>query len=132
MTIVMFDSDRYYQQVVNMILMPAELSVSACALGRERAVDLIKAVSAGKFNPDIALIDTLLESNHEEGVKVAEKLKQFAPDCKIIAYTTLNGEEIPWANAIAIKGSKTSETSLIEALKKLGVNLEKGDAVDRS
>lgn len=115
-----------------MVLMPANLSVSACALGRDRAVDLIKAISAGKFKPDIALIDTLIESNHEEGVKVAEKLKHFAPECKIIAYTTLHDEEIPWADTIAVKGSKTSDTSLIEALKRLGVNLEKGDAIDRS
>jgi len=128
----MFDNDRYYSQVVNMILMPAGLTVAAAALGRERAVDLIKAISAGKFVPDIAIIDSLIESNHEEGEKVAAKVKQFAPEVKIIAYTTLKDEPIAWADVIAIKGSKTTETSLIEAFKKLGVNLEKGETIDRS
>lgn len=132
MTIVMFDSDKYYAQVVNMILMPAELSIAAVALGRERAVDLIRAINTGKFVPDIALIDTLIESNHEEGEKVAAKVKEFAPNVKLIAYTTLKDEPIAWADAIAIKGSKSPEFSVIEAFKKLGVNLEKGETIDRS
>ena len=72
------------------------------------------------------------DSNHEEGEKVAAKVKQFAPEVKIIAYTTLKDEPIAWADVIAIKGSKTTETSLIEAFKKLGVNLEKGETIDRS
>lgn len=132
MTIVQFDSDKYYIQVANLILMQAGLEVSSAALGRGRAVDLLRDIGSQKIKPDVAIVDTLLESNHEEGIKVAEKLRELAPQTKIIAYTTLKDEEVAWADSIAIKGQTDPERTLIEAFKKVGLNLEKGSTLDRS
>jgi acetolactate synthase small subunit len=131
-TIVQFDGEKYYVQVANLILLPANLSVKATAIGRNSAVDMLKQISAGKIKPDIAIVDTLIESNHTEGEKIAQKLRALVPEIKIIAYTLLADEEVPWADVVAVKSQKDPKRTLIEAFKTVGVDLEKGQVIDRS
>lgn len=123
--IVQFDSESYYRSVADLILYPADLQVNYFAYNWKTANSLISLIAAEKIPVDIAIIDTILEHNNDEGAELAGKIKAAAPNVKIIAYTILNDEELPWADYIAIKSNLNPNQTLIKGFNQL-LKLELG------
>lgn len=130
--IVQFESESYYIQVANMILYPFGFELKASAIGKDKAVNLLQRIGQKEIAPDIAIVETMIDASHDEGEKIAKKLREISPATKIVAYTTIKDEEIPWADAVAVKFQRDPSRTLIEALKLAGLPVEKGKTQDRS
>jgi response regulator RpfG family c-di-GMP phosphodiesterase len=117
--IVHFDEEEYYSAVVDLMLFSAGLKLTAAAHTRKDAEKLLKDIAEGKIKPEIAIIDTILQHNHGEGATVAQEIKRVSPNTKLIAYTILDEDEIPWADYIAIKSQLDPERTLLKGLESL-------------
>lgn len=121
--IIQFESEDFYQAVVNQILYTADIQVAAAARNKREAEQLLGKIIKGEIKPDLAIIDTLLEDNHTEGEKIAAKIKEVSPETKIIAYTIW--DEAPWADYHAIKSNKMPAQTITKGLTEtLKIDLE--------
>lgn len=125
--IIQFESEHFYYAVVNQILFTIENKVAAVAKNKAQAQQLLGQIARGEIKPTIAIIDSLLENNHEEGGIIAAKLKELSPETKIIAYTII--EEQPWADYVAIKSNRIPSKTITSGLSEiLGINFEDENA----
>ena len=125
-----FESEDFYSAVVNQILFTAEIQVAAVARNKSQAQQLLGKVARGEITPDLAIIDSMLEANHEEGAIIAAKLKELSPKTKLIAYTII--EEQPWADYVAIKSNRIPAQTLTRGLSELlGIDFDASEDAKR-
>lgn len=115
--IIQFESEEFYTAVVNQILFTVDNQVAEIARTKSQAQQLLGKIARGEIKPDLAIIDSMLENNHEEGAIIAAKLKELSPKTKIIAYTII--EEQPWADYVAIKSNRIPAQTLTRGLGEL-------------
>lgn len=131
-TIIQFDSEKYYISVVNLMLFNVDLEVQHTAIGKRQASELMGKIQRGEVVPTLAIIDTMVEDQHDEGEKIATRLKELAPKVKIIAYTILP-EPITWADEVAIKSQRDGNRTMVQALSKLlKTEITEGKQIDKS
>lgn len=128
--IIQFESEDFYCAVVNQILYTVDSKVAGIARTKSQAQNLLGKVARGEIKPDLAIIDSMLENNHEEGAIIAAKLKELSPKTKIIAYTII--EEQPWADYVAIKSNRIPAQTLTRGLSELiGLTIDPSDDAKR-
>lgn len=123
LTIIQFDSELYYCSVVDMILFNAGAELTKRAVNMRQAEELIQKIEKGEIKPDIAIIDSIIQNNHDEGAQIASRIKKHSPDTKIIAYD-ITEDDHPWADYVAIKSSLNPNKTIAQGLGELmGINL---------
>lgn len=123
--IIQFDSEYYYRSVADLILFKADLSVTYFAYNWKMANALISNIAMSKIPVTLAIIDTILEHNNDEGAEIAAKVRAAAPGVKIMAYT-IDDEPVTWADYVAIKSNLNPNQTLLKGLNQL-LELNLGD-----
>jgi len=113
--IIQVDEDENYLTVGEIICFNMGLNIAAKAKSINDAREIIARIQAKRLKPDIAIISSMIEVNLDDGLKLATKLREIVPDIKIIAYTT--DEDAKWGDKLAVKTSKDSKETLIQALE---------------
>lgn len=114
--ILQFDEDDSYLTVADIICFNLGLTIKATAQSIDATRQLIAQIEKKQLKPDIAIISDYLGYDFEDGVKLAKKLREIAPDIKIIAYVT--DPETAWGDFLALKGNE-QENTLTKILAKL-------------
>lgn len=127
--IIQFESDDFYQNTLDLVLYNMGLDSSIKASNREESKGLIQQIETGKLQPDIALIDTYIENDNEDGKKVAERLRKISPKTKIIGYSIMPTAE--WADYEIIKSNRDSSKTVVKILEEvLGIKFNYSEAED--
>jgi hypothetical protein len=115
--IIQFESDENYMTVADLICYNMGLEVAAKANSIQAARELIAKIEKKELNPDIAIVSSVIENNFSEGEKLAKKLREIAPELKIIAFTELEDEK--FGDKLALKSGASLQDTLIAALHDL-------------
>ena len=115
--ILQFDDDDSYFTVAEIICFNMGLKITATARDIASTRNLIASIEAKKLNPNIAIISDYLGNNYDDGRKLAKKLREIAPELKIIAYVT--DPDTDWGDFLAIKSGKDANTTLLRLLEEL-------------
>jgi hypothetical protein len=115
--ILQFDDDDNYFTVLEIIGYNMGFTVAACGQDIDSTRKIIAKIENKQLKPDIAIVSNYLGYNFEDGSKLVKKLREIAPNIKIIAYVT--DAEVEWGDYIALKGSREQEKTLIAILEKL-------------
>ncbi len=116
--IIQFETEDFYRAVAGLILYDLGLELNKYAANLKQADELVKQVEDKKLLPDVAIIDTMLDREHNEGEQIAAALKIAAPEIKIVAYTILEDDQ-PWADYTAVKSNLDPNRTLIKGLEQL-------------
>jgi hypothetical protein len=115
--ILQFDDDENYFTVVDLICYNMGLSIKAHASNINDTRAIISRIEQKQLKPDIAIVSDYLGNNFEDGSKLAKKLKEIAPEIKVIAYVI--DPEIAWGDFQALKASKDVSKNIIGKLQQL-------------
>ncbi|KXK26394.1 MAG: hypothetical protein TR69_WS6001000397 [candidate division WS6 bacterium OLB20] len=115
--IIQFDGDENYHTVVDLICFNMDLEVSRHANSIKSARRIFADIEDGKLKPTIAIVASFLERDHRDGSIVAKKLREIAPDIKIIGYTVIEDED--WYDELAVKSNRNPEKTVIDVLARL-------------
>lgn len=94
-----------------------DLEVSRHANSIKSARRIFADIEDGKLKPTIAIVASFLERDHRDGSIVAKKLREIAPDIKIIGYTVIEDED--WYDELAVKSNRNPEKTVIDVLARL-------------
>jgi hypothetical protein len=112
--IIQFDEDDSYFMVVEMICFNLGLELGPKASSIEESRKIVKDIENKKIKPDIAIIANYLGYDFSDGEKLATKLREIAPEIKIIAFST--DSETNWGDYIAIKSGLDQSKSMVQIL----------------
>ncbi len=115
--VIQFESEDFYRAVADQILYTVGLEITESARNKKQAAQLLEKIQQQKLKPDLAIIDTILETDHSEGEIIATKLRELSPQTKIIAYTIM--DDTPWGDYLAIKSNRIPDHTLIRGLSEL-------------
>jgi len=115
--IIQFDEDDSYFMVVEMICFNMGLEMGPKASSIDESRKLVREIENKKLLPDIAIIASYLGYDFTDGEKLAIKLKEIAPNIKIIAYST--DPETSWGDYLAVKSGLDQSKSLVSILSEL-------------
>ena len=115
--IIQFDEDDSYFMVVEMICFNLGLEVGPKAQSIEESRKIVRDIEDKKLKPDIAIVANYLGYDFSDGEKLATKLKEIAPEMKIIAYST--DKETNWGDYLAVKSGLDQSKSLVQILCEL-------------
>jgi len=115
--IIQFDEDDSYFMVVEMICFNLGLELGPKAQSIDETRKIIRDIEDKKFIPNIAIIANYLGYDFSDGEKLAVKLKEIAPEIKIIAYST--DKETTWGDYLAVKSGLDQSKSLVQILCEL-------------
>jgi len=113
--IIQLDDEENYHVIVDLICYNMDLSIAARAHNIAEAKEIIAQVAAKKLVPDVAIVTSMLEIDIDDGKLFVERLKEIVPNVKIIAYT--NDDEAKWGDKLAMKTSRDTTTTIINALE---------------
>lgn len=123
--IIQFDGDDNYHTVADLVMFNMDLEIAARAKGLKSARDLFKKIEDKKLTPEVALVSGFLGRDQGDGRQVVKKLRQLAPNIKVIAYTV--DPEADWGDELAIKSHTEGEHTLIKTLERVTGHTFKGD-----
>ena len=115
--IIQFDEDDSYFMVVEMICFNLGLEVGPKAQSIDETRKIIRDIEDKKLIPNIAIVANYLGYDFSDGEKLAVKLKEIAPEIKIIAYST--DKETIWGDYLAVKSGLDQSKSLVQILCEL-------------
>lgn len=115
--ILQFDDDDNYFTITEVIFFDMGLEMAARGQNIAETRKIIADIEAKKLKPDIAIVTDYLGNDFEDGRKLAKKLKEIAPEVKIIAYVV--DPETDWGDYLAIKSGNDQNKSLIKVLEEL-------------
>lgn len=115
--IIQFDPDDYYFTVTELVLSSWDLSLAGHAHNLNTSKDLVEKIISGKIKPTVAIVEAYMGNSEEDGKKIATRLREIAPDIKIIGFSTFESAE--WADHEAIKGIRDNSKTLIQILSKV-------------
>lgn len=113
------DQVSFRQKLQKIVQANPQCSVIADAKNGQEAIELVK-----QHRPDVVLMDIVMPGL--SGIEATRRIKEIAPQTKIIAITAYNNAEFPKQSIEAgadlfIKKEELDSTTLRECLKKLSM-----------
>lgn len=117
-TIVQFETDDFYQNVLDLVLYNFDSEFIFLKVNnKEEAREMVKKIEKGEVKPDIAVVDTFIGINNDDGKKIAQKLREINPKVKIVGYSIMETSE--WADTEIIKSHRDQTKTIVKAFEDL-------------
>lgn len=116
-TIIQFETDDFYFLTLDLVLYNMGLEKVIRAADKDEARKLFDKIKSKKIVPDVAIVDTYIGNNNDDGEKIAKMLKEELSDIIIVGYSIM--ETSSWADFEVIKSGKEQDKSLITVLEQI-------------
>jgi hypothetical protein len=126
---IQFEADDFYSTTLDLVFYNMNLDGPIKVTNREELRAVFDKIEKKEIVPDIAIIDTFLEINNEDGQKIAERLKKFSPNTKVIGYSIMDTSE--WADYSIIKSDRDKTKSIVKIMEEvLGIKFNYSETDD--
>ncbi|MBD3363535.1 hypothetical protein GF362_07510 [Candidatus Dojkabacteria bacterium] len=128
-TIVQFETDDFYHYTLDLVLYNMNQKPAIKVTNKKELRKIVKDIQNKKIKPDVAIIDTYIDIDHDDGEKIAQKLREIYPEIKIIGYSIM--ETSKWADYEIIKSNKDQTKTIVKILEKvLGIDFSWANTPD--
>jgi hypothetical protein len=127
--IIQFEADDFYSTTLDLVFYNMNLDPPIKITNREELRAVFEKIEKKQIVPDIAIIDSFLEINNEDGQKIAERLRKFSPTTKIVGYAIMETND--WADYSIIKSDRDKSKTIVKILEEvLGVKFNYSEMDD--
>lgn len=122
-TVVLIESDNYDVINVELLVERVGFRLTHVVDTRAKLKVFMKQLRKDIMHPQVVIISDYFATGYDDGRKIADHIRKYAADTKILAYT-LERECPPWADDFAVKAGLDNDHTLLLGLGKLmGVDL---------
>lgn len=127
--VIQFEADDFYSTTLDLVFYNMNLEPPIKVTNKEELRAIFEKIEKKQLIPDVAIIDTFLEINNDDGKKIAERLKKFSPNTKVIGYSIMETDE--WADYSIIKSDRDKSKTIVKILEEaLGIKFNYSETDD--